>query len=92
MEIDCAISRAEYLSGACFGRGTSIFAPQATTSSTASKQFVSLKTNHTSSSFKPPGMSVKNGIPLQPVNLMSVTESKNMQNTGVRSSYWTAVW
>ena len=44
MEIDCPVSRADYLSGACFGRGTP-FNPPIANSPGASKQFAPLKPN-----------------------------------------------
>ena len=59
LQVDCTISRADYLSGACFGRGVPSSGPQTAASSTFSKQFVPLKLNHTLSSFKPPGVSVQ---------------------------------
>jgi DNA repair and recombination protein RAD54B len=99
MEVDCAISRADYLSGACFGRGVSS-AVSITTSSSFSKQFVQPNPKSTSmslsSSFKPPGMSARKGIILEPVDLISTTGHRSDKNNATRtkaeSTYWTAVW
>jgi DNA repair and recombination protein RAD54B len=91
MEIDCAISRADYLSGACFGRGAST-APT-TKSSAFSRQFVQPKIKHTSLSLSTPA---RKGIPLEPVDLISTTghnpDKNNIAKAKPESTYWTAVW
>lgn len=95
MEIDCAVSREDYLSGACFGRGAS-FAPPTATSSTFSKQFVPLKPNIASAStFKTPGASVKRGIQLHAVDLVPPIQSSSKKDATKPknpSTYWTVVW
>ena len=95
MEIDCPVSRADYLSGACFGRGAPFNNPVAN-SPGASKQFAPLKLNaRAMASLKAPETSVKGGIPLQPVNLLSTNQaSSGAQNSHstVKGAYWTAVW
>jgi DNA repair and recombination protein RAD54B len=98
MEIDCAISSADYFSGACFGRGASSAATP-TTSSGFSKQFVHVKPHpmsKSSLSFKPAGASAKKSITLEPVDLISTTAhtANKIDTTKMKteSTYWTAVW
>lgn len=95
MEIDCPVSRADYLSGACFGRGAP-FNPPVANSPGASKQFAPLKPNFRAiASFKAPVTSVKRGIELQPVNLLSANQASSRAETShstVSRTYWTAVW
>lgn len=94
MVVDCAISRTDYVSGACFGKGAPFVAPHAS-SSVLSKQFVPLKPNPISMSSlsKPLG---KKGIALVPVDLISSTShlSAKENTTKVKTDFthWTAVW
>jgi DNA repair and recombination protein RAD54B len=91
MEIDRAISRADYLSGACFGRGAST--TRTTTSSAFSRHFVQPKIKPTSLSSSMPA---RKGILLEPVDLISTTghypEKSNITKAKAESTYWTAVW
>jgi DNA repair and recombination protein RAD54B len=91
MEIDCAISRADYLSGACFGRSAST--TLTTTSSALSRQFVQPKIKPTSLSSSMPA---RKGILLEPVDLISTTghrpDKNNITKAKPESTYWTAVW
>ncbi|KIM91969.1 hypothetical protein PILCRDRAFT_809966 [Piloderma croceum F 1598] len=91
MEIDCAISRADYLSGACFGRGAST--TPTTKSSAFSRQFVQPKIKPTTLSSSMPA---RKGILLEPVDLISTTghrpDKNNIAKAKPESTYWTAVW
>ncbi|KAJ7782862.1 P-loop containing nucleoside triphosphate hydrolase protein [Mycena metata] len=79
IELDRAITRAEYLSGTCFGDGASYAAIQtASTSKTTalSKQFVPLKIGKSSTPLHAQTStndSERRIVPLQPVDLLSTT-------------------
>lgn len=94
LEIDCAVSRADYLSGACFGRAAAGSTQSESVQSAAPvrKQFAPLQPKN-SSSFKPPVVS--KGIPLQPVDLLSTVPtlpSRNDKVTSEKKSHWSAQW
>lgn len=98
LEIDCSVSRVDYLSGACFGRSVPFSAPQATSSS-VSKQFTPLKprnTGLTPSAYKPLALSAKKGITLVAVDLVSNgSSSAKKENNAVaneKDTHWIAVW
>ncbi len=97
IEVDHQLSRTDFLSGKCFGRGGGPDTSTATNSRpSAAKQFVPLRpktlnggrtTVHTT-----PAATEKerSGINLEPVNL--VTSQKAAQKSPARDSYWTANW
>ncbi|EGN99526.1 hypothetical protein SERLA73DRAFT_72346 [Serpula lacrymans var. lacrymans S7.3] len=88
--IDHAISRADYFSGSCFGRGAVISSIQPQPSSSKpSKQFTPLKPGGLGTPYKTPLVG-KKGIPLHPVDLVS-TKSSSTKTQG-QSSHWTANW
>ncbi|KAJ7675096.1 SNF2 family N-terminal domain-containing protein [Mycena rosella] len=107
VELDRSITRAEYLSGTCFGESASYSAiqtagPSTSTSKPAavSKQFIPLKIKASTPS-RPPlpsGSDSRRVVPLQPVDLLS-TISNNSPKKAVpapavkgEDSYWTANW
>ncbi|KAL0956101.1 hypothetical protein HGRIS_002269 [Hohenbuehelia grisea] len=99
-EVDRAIPRGDYLSGACFGRAPATSVRQA------------YAPRHTAKQFMPPTLKVPNAtvhpltanvlaserpqVPLQPVNLYSTTNNtaSGHSDTAGRSSacHWTANW
>ncbi|KAJ7039247.1 SNF2 family N-terminal domain-containing protein [Mycena alexandri] len=102
IELDRAITRAEYLSGTCFGDGASYAAIQTTSTSkptALSKQFVPLKIDKSSTPLHvqaSTGGSERRIVPLQPVDLLSTLNNKSPKKTlpsiKVEDSYWTANW
>ncbi|KAJ7755699.1 SNF2 family N-terminal domain-containing protein [Mycena maculata] len=102
IELDRAITRADYLSGTCFGFGGSATFSSVPTStskpSALSKQFVPLKINAPTPS-RPQasaGLSERRVVPLQPVDLLSTVNNKSpkkaLPTVKVGDSYWTANW
>ncbi|KAJ6607761.1 SNF2 family N-terminal domain-containing protein [Mycena sp. CBHHK59/15] len=103
VELDIAITRADFLSGACFGSGTTYSAATASSSTNKptalSKQFVPLKIKSTTSlPSTANGVSERKVLPLQPVDLLSTlnNDTKSPKNAfptiKVEDSYWTANW
>ncbi|KAJ7647498.1 SNF2 family N-terminal domain-containing protein [Roridomyces roridus] len=100
VELDRAITRHDYLSGACFGFGSSVAVSQVSIASTSkpsalSKQFVPLKIG-TPSRLEPSTSGVeRRAVPLQPVDLLSTVNNnapKDSTTVKVEDSYWTANW
>ncbi|KAA1474331.1 hypothetical protein DENSPDRAFT_840910 [Dentipellis sp. KUC8613] len=104
LEIDRSISRSEYLSGECFGRGPALLqnAPSLLSSSSLTKKFVPLKpvTMNASRAVKAPS-NPANGrkfIELEPVSLISTSSQPSSLHTSSSpvtsgtESYWTANW
>ncbi|KAF8557976.1 hypothetical protein OG21DRAFT_1494290 [Imleria badia] len=88
--IDHPISRADYLSGKCFGRGSKVASSAATPStSTIQKQFVPLKPSNLATPYKTP---TKKVVDLQPVNLISGQSNTTAPEPRGSKSYWTANW
>jgi DNA repair and recombination protein RAD54B len=88
--IDHSISRADYLSGKCFGRGSKVTSSTTTPStSTIQKQFVPLKPSNLAIPYKTPTRDV---VDLQPVNLLSGPSNTPAQEPRGSKSYWTANW
>ncbi|KAI6157426.1 P-loop containing nucleoside triphosphate hydrolase protein [Pisolithus tinctorius] len=86
--IDRSISRADYLSGRCFGRD-----PQPTPtakSSAPSKQFTPLKPSKLTAPYKAPAVH-RPVVELEPVDLSSTGSSKSPQRREAHM-YWTANW
>ncbi|KAH7888361.1 P-loop containing nucleoside triphosphate hydrolase protein [Phlebopus sp. FC_14] len=86
--IDHSISRADYLSGKCFGRGSKSSSGPAIVANT-SKQFVPLKSSDLTTPYKTPTRKV---IDLQPVNLVSVQPKATTSITLGSQTCWTANW
>ncbi|KAJ7251770.1 SNF2 family N-terminal domain-containing protein [Mycena haematopus] len=104
IELDRAITRAEFLSGACFGDSVSYSSMQpvgTTSKATAlSKQFVPLKIKPSTASHAQTSTSTSERkiVPLQPVDLLSTISNKSPKKAlpiikaEARDSYWTANW
>ncbi|KAF8170206.1 SNF2 family N-terminal domain-containing protein [Mycena galopus ATCC 62051] len=100
IELDRCITRAEFLSGTCFGSSMS-YSPMQGVQSTSkaptalSKQFVPLKISHAQTSTSTPERKI---VPLQPVDLLSTISNKSPKKAlpsikaEARDSYWTANW
>ncbi|KAI6121363.1 P-loop containing nucleoside triphosphate hydrolase protein [Pisolithus sp. B1] len=86
--IDHSISRSDYLSRRCFGRGPQP-APTAN-SSASSKQFLPLKPNKLTAPYKAPVLQ-KPAIELEPVALSSTSSSRSLQRREAHT-FWTANW
>ena len=88
--IDHSISRADFLSGKCFGRGSKVTSSATTPSTpTIQKQFVPLKPSNLAAPYKTP---TRNVVDLQPVNLLSGPSNTTAQEPRGSKSYWTANW
>ncbi|KAJ6495564.1 SNF2 family N-terminal domain-containing protein [Mycena vitilis] len=101
IELDRAITRAEFLSGTCFGDSASFSsAPAASTSKATalSKQFVPLKIKPSTPSHPQASTSgaERRVVPLQPVDLLSTMNTnspkKPLPSVKADDSYWTANW
>jgi DNA repair and recombination protein RAD54B len=104
--IDRAMQPSEYLSGACFGRGSIVDSslPPLTNSTALTKQFIPLKPVALNQSVvRPPAppeseasVSRRKVVELEPVNLLSqhATQSSKAQSESGNDaqSYWTANW
>ena len=95
IEIDHRLSREDFLSGRCFGRGgIPVNTPPSRPS--AAKQFVPLKPKTLNSGTHSPHAQTtmspaeKRGIALEPVNL--VVREATLPKIQVREAYWTANW
>ncbi|KAN0090963.1 P-loop containing nucleoside triphosphate hydrolase protein [Tylopilus felleus] len=88
--VDHPISKADYLSGKCFGRGSKATSIAATPSRpTIQKQFVPLKPSNLATPYKTPTRKV---VDLQPVNLISGQSNTTAEEPRGSKSYWTANW
>ncbi|KAG8213764.1 P-loop containing nucleoside triphosphate hydrolase protein [Butyriboletus roseoflavus] len=89
--IDHSISRADYLSGKCFGRGSKVILLNATvpSTSTSQKQSVPLKPSNLATPYKTPTRKV---VDLQPVSLLSGQSNIPAQKPRGSESWWTANW
>jgi DNA repair and recombination protein RAD54B len=102
IEIDRAVSRADFLSGASFGRASYMAAEPSgpARQSALTKQFVPLKPTVLNTAHLPhPAASSRSGrqiVPLEPVDLIAIgNDSKEKSNLGKlrgRESCWTANW
>ncbi|KAI0832427.1 P-loop containing nucleoside triphosphate hydrolase protein [Trametes gibbosa] len=96
VEIDHRLSREDFLSGRCFGRGGIPDVSSASSKPSAAKQFVPLKPKTLNGSRNPayivPSVAEKEkrAVALEAVNLVST--EKASQKTGGKHSYWTANW
>jgi hypothetical protein len=96
LAIDHVIQPKDFVSGSCFGRAASPALPNSITSSSfaLSKQFVppQRNVNLPDSAHK----ASRTVIPLQPVNLVSESDSnsakKVLHQARVEDSHWTACW
>lgn len=99
IELERAITKADYLSGRCFGRSNgSPPVPTPHSQVGLSKKFIPLKINAISTP-KPhipsPSVPRRRNEPLQPVDPISVGNNlplKNNDGIGSGDSYWTANW
>ncbi|KAH7915224.1 P-loop containing nucleoside triphosphate hydrolase protein [Hygrophoropsis aurantiaca] len=90
--IDHAISRGDYLTGKCFGRGSGANRSSSSSSSSkAIKQFMPLKPMKSSTPYKAPSIE-KKGITLHPVDLLSTRTDAGPSKPKSQSSHWTANW
>ncbi|KAI0750810.1 P-loop containing nucleoside triphosphate hydrolase protein [Daedaleopsis nitida] len=98
VEIDHRLSREDFLSGRCFGRGGLHDAPvsmQALPS--AAKQFVPLRPRtlnggkNPAYAVPPPPEKEKRGVDLEPIGLVSSQQSAHKKHVA-RNSCWTANW
>ncbi|TDL24190.1 hypothetical protein BD410DRAFT_745512 [Rickenella mellea] len=105
MEVDCAIPRSEFFSGACFGKnaGTSSTStgdakPSYASSSSLSKKFTPLKPVLLNPSKPGPSRTAalentdKKGISLHPVDLVQAPAGNENLVGDHKESYWTANW
>ncbi|KAI0677546.1 SNF2 family N-terminal domain-containing protein [Trametes maxima] len=96
VEIDHRLSREDFLSGRCFGRGGIPDSSSATSRPSAAKQFVPLRpktlNDDKSTAYSIPASvtTPKRGVALEAVNLVSV--EKPVEKSRVKDSYWTANW
>ena len=97
IEIDHQLSRQDFLSGRCFGRGGITDTPPSISRPSAAKQFVPLRPKTLNGAKNPayivPSAAEKErrgGIDLEPVSL--VASSKVAERSPARHSYWTANW
>ncbi|KAH9853466.1 SNF2 family N-terminal domain-containing protein [Lenzites betulinus] len=96
VEIDHRLSREDFLSGRCFGRGGIPDGSSAASKASAAKQFVPLKPKTLNGTRNPAYImpsaaeKEKRGVTLEAVNLVST--EKSSQKTGGKHSYWTANW
>ncbi|KAF9245007.1 P-loop containing nucleoside triphosphate hydrolase protein [Melanogaster broomeanus] len=90
--IDNSISRADYLSGRCFGRGSKATSGLAVASTLAiQKQFIPLKPSNLTTPYKAPTIQ-RQAIDLQPVALLAgQSHTAAVEPQGTRSC-WTANW
>lgn len=101
IELDRPITRAEYLSGSCFGDQVFATSGPSTLPKVLSKQFIPLKPRplpavKCTGPGQPQAPESK-GVPLQPVNLLSSLENSSPKPTiskveGEEDSHWTANW
>lgn len=98
IELDRSITRAEFLSGTCFGDSMAYSSVQTASTSkptALNKQFVPLKIGP---SHQPSSASERKIVPLQPVDLLSTVSNNSPKKAlpsikgEVRDSYWTANW
>ncbi|KAF9045835.1 hypothetical protein BDZ89DRAFT_1155511 [Hymenopellis radicata] len=96
--LECETTKAEYLSGRCFGHASSGPSVPDSTPST-SKSYAPLKVSaapRVSSSFHAPSMkpsAPKRGIPLEEVGLFSALPTSNQIKENIEiKSYWSANW
>lgn len=101
IEIDREVSRADFLSGACFGRAACMPAESSIPArqSALTKQFVPLKPAVLNASHSPYDVSSRSGrhhIPLEPIDLIAVSNASAEKNflpqSKGRDSHWTANW
>lgn len=96
IEIDHQLSRQDFLSGKCFGRGGISDNAVALSRPAASKQFIPLKPKVLNGGKNPAYIvppvteKEKDTIDLEPVSLAN--SSKAPQKSPIRDSYWTANW
>ena len=87
--IDHSISRADYLSGKCFGRGPKATSTNTPSASTIHRQFVPLKPSILATPYRTP---TKRVVDLQPVNLISSQPNTTVREPPGSKSYWSANW
>ncbi|KAI1786543.1 P-loop containing nucleoside triphosphate hydrolase protein [Ganoderma leucocontextum] len=96
IEIDHQLSRQDFLSGRCFGRGGISDTSTSLSRPSTAKQFIPLKPKILNGGKNPayivPSVAEKEkrGVDLEPVSLAN--SSKSAQKSAARDSYWTANW
>ncbi|KAI0375644.1 hypothetical protein BV20DRAFT_959644 [Pilatotrama ljubarskyi] len=96
VEIDHRLSREDFLSGRCFGRGGIPESSSASSHPSAAKQFVPLRPKTLNGGKNPAYTSPsgveteKRGVVLEAVNLVS--EDKSLSKSRAHNPYWTANW
>ncbi|KIJ67587.1 hypothetical protein HYDPIDRAFT_127687 [Hydnomerulius pinastri MD-312] len=90
--IDHPISKADYLSGRCFGRGSKASSgPSAASTWTAQKESVPLKPSNLTTPYKAPTIQRK-AIDLRPVHLLAGQSNADTPKPQGSRSCWTANW
>ena len=96
IEIDHQLSREDFLSGRCFGRGGLKDTSASVIRTSATKQFVPLRPKTLNGGKNPAYMAPsavekeRRGVDLEPVNL--VASHNPAQKLAARESFWTANW
>ncbi|KAI0723311.1 SNF2 family N-terminal domain-containing protein [Earliella scabrosa] len=96
IEIDHQLSREDFLSGRCFGRGGLKDTSASVIRTSAAKQFVPLRPKTLNGGKNPAYMATsvvekeRRGVDLEPVNL--VAAHKPAQKSAFQESFWTANW
>ena len=96
VEIDHRLSREDFLSGRCFGRGGLPDAHTTSSHLSAARQFVPLRPKTLNGDRNPaynapaPVASEKRAVALEAVNLVS--SAKTPTKTHSKDTYWTANW
>lgn len=91
ISIDHPISRADYLSGRCFGCSSGLDStsnPAPAGSSALATSFKPLRTSNLTTPFKAPVIIKRAVIDLEPVDLISTGSSKSQD----KRDHWTANW
>ncbi|KAI0771634.1 SNF2 family N-terminal domain-containing protein [Trametes elegans] len=96
VEIDHKLSREDFLSGRCFGRGGIPDSPATTSRPSAAKSFVPLRPKTLNEGKNPayavptPAQAERRGVALEAVNLVSAEKSSS--KVSGNNAYWTANW
>ncbi|CDO75591.1 hypothetical protein BN946_scf184858.g31 [Trametes cinnabarina] len=94
VEIDHKLSREDFLSGRCFGRGGIPDSPGLLSKPGPAKQFIPLRPKALNGGKNPPytalSVSGKRGVALEAVSLVSTEQPS--QRSGRKDTYWTANW
>ncbi len=103
MEVECAVSRDDYLSGRIFGRGggrtqDDLVPQKSASTSKLTKKFVPLRPVTNNAPFQRPqaasgsSSNHRQGIQLEPVDLINSSVKSNKATSASESVHWTAHW